>query len=172
MLGVPPKDEGPWLATTRKGVCMDALMKLSRDVQIVLGGAALYVIISLFDWQSASGSSAGFHYSIGFNEWHSFFGVITALLAIALVAWELARIYEVKIPIGSLTPGFVSVGLATLLLLFTVIIFLDWSQFRAWPEFLGLILSLVIGGFAFKRARDEGVELPNLPKNSGSVGSA
>jgi len=149
---------------------MDVLMKLSRDVQIVLGGALLYVIVSFFDWQSASGGSGIYSYSVGFNEWHSFIGLLAGLLALALLAWELTRAFDIKVPTGSLTPGLVSAGLAGLLLVLTVIIFLDWSDYRAWPEFVGLILSLVIGGFAFKRAKEEGVEMPNLPKNTGHTG--
>jgi len=145
---------------------MDALMKLSRDVQIVLGGAVLYVIISFFDWQSASGGVGVYSYSVGFNEWHSFAGIITGLVALAIVGWELARVFDVKVPIGSLTPGLVSAGLAALLLVLTVLIFLDWSDYRAWPEFLGLILAIVIAFFAFKRAKGEGVEMPSLPKNT------
>jgi len=149
---------------------MDVLMKLSRDVQVVLGGALLYVIVSFFDWQSASGGSGIYTYSVGFNEWHSFIGLLAGLIALLLLAWELSRAFDIKVPTGSLTPGLVSAGLAGLLLLLTVIIFLDWSDYRAWPEFVGLILALVIGGFAFKRARDEGVEMPNLPKNTGMMG--
>jgi hypothetical protein len=144
---------------------MDALMKLSRDVQIVLGGAVLYVILSFFDWQSYS--AGGF--SVGENEWHGI-GVLSVLIAIVLVAWEVGRALDMKIAIGSLTPGMVSAGLALLLLVFTVITFLDWSQIRAWPEWVGLILSIAIGVAAFRRAKGEGVEMPQLPKNMGSMG--
>lgn len=147
---------------------MDVLTKLPRDVQIILGGAVLYLIVSFFDWQSASGGVGPYTYSVGFNEWHSFIGIIAGLLVILLVAWELVRAFGIKFSIGSLPPGLVSVGLAGLLLLFTVIIFLDWSDYRAWPEFVGLILAIVIGVFAFKRAKDEGVEMPSMPKSTSS----
>ena len=55
---------------------MDALMKLSREVQIVLGGAVLYVIFSFLDWQQVSFGGI----SAGLNEWHGI-GVVAALLA-------------------------------------------------------------------------------------------
>lgn len=146
---------------------MDVLKQLSRDVQIVLGGTVLYIILSFFDWQSFSIGP----YSYGANEWHGF-GVLVVLVAIVLLAWELARAFNINVPpIGSLTPGVISVGLALLLLVLTVITFLDWSQVRSWPEWVGLLLSLVIGGFAVKRAKDEGVEMPNMPKSPGGMSS-
>ena len=144
---------------------METLKALNRDMQIVLGGTLLYVIISVFDWQSYSIGP----YSYGVTLWHGF-GVLVAIIALALLAWELTRAFGISVPIGTLTPGVVSAGLAALLLVFTVIIFLDWSQVRAWPEWLGLALAIAIGVFAFKRAKAEGVEMPNLPKSSGAMG--
>jgi|HubBroStandDraft_6_1064221.scaffolds.fasta_scaffold303858_1 hypothetical protein len=141
---------------------MDALMKLPRDTQIILGGLFLYFIFSFLDWQSAFG--------YGVNEWHGF-GVLVALIGVATLLWEAARAFDVKLPTGTVSPGLISVSLALVLAVFTVIIFLDWSDFRSWPEWVGLILALVIGGFALKRARDEGVQMPNLPKNTTSFGS-
>jgi hypothetical protein len=137
---------------------MDGFMKLSRQAQIVLGGAALYVILSFLNWQEVS--IGGF--SAGVTEWHGI-GVIAGLLAIALLLWELARLFNIEIPIGSLTPGLASVGVALLLLLFTVITFLSHSQYRAWPEWLGLVVSIVIGAAAVQRAKSEGVEMPKMP---------
>ena len=145
---------------------MDPLMKLPRDVQIVLVGALLYVIFSFLDWQSVSVGP----YSYGFNEWHSFPGVIAALLAIALLGWELAQAFGVKVPTGSFAPGLVPVALGGALLLFTVIIFLDWSDYRSFAQFIGLVLSIVIAVFAFRYAKAEGVEMPSMPKNMGSMG--
>ncbi len=145
---------------------MDALKKLPRDAQIVLGAAALYFIFSFLDWQSYSIGP----FSYGLNLWHGF-GVVVALLAIVLIVWELVRAFEVNISLGEVSPGLISVVLAELLLLFTVIIFLDWSQFRAWPMYLGLVLSIVIGGFALRRARDEGVEVPSMPKSTSPGGA-
>jgi hypothetical protein len=146
---------------------MDALMKLSREVQIVLGGAVLYLIFSFFDWQQVSYLGV----SAGRSEW-SGIGVIAGLLVLVLLAWEAVRLFEVKIELGSLTPGLVSVGLALLLLVFTVITFLSHNEARHWPAWIGLLLSIVIAVFAVKRAQGEGVEMPSMPKSmSGTTGS-
>jgi hypothetical protein len=141
---------------------LEALKKLPREVQIVLGGAVLYVIFSFFDWQQVS----GFGQTVGFSLWHSFWGVLVALVAIILLAWEITRLLDIKI-----SPGQVSAGLALLLFVMTVITFLDWSQVRHWPEWVGLILSIAIAGAAFVRAKAEGVTMPEMPKNISVGGS-
>ncbi len=134
---------------------MDALMKLSREVQIVLGGAVLYLIISFFDWQQVS----AFGITAGRSEWAGI-GILAGLLAIALLAWEVMRLLGVKIPTGAVSEGLVSVGLALLLAVFTVITFLTHSEARHWPSWIGLILAIVIAGAALMRAKGEGVEMP------------
>jgi len=145
---------------------MDALKRLSREAQVVLGGSALFVIISFFDWQQVSFDG----FTVGKTLWHGF-GILDVLVAIALLLWEAGRAFDFKIELGSFTPGMISAGLELLLVVFTVIIFLDWSQARHWPEWLGLVLALVIAGFGFVRAKAEGVQMPDMPKNI-SVGGA
>jgi hypothetical protein len=133
---------------------MDMLKKLSREAQVLLGGTLLYVIFSFFDWQQVSFSVV----TAGINEWHGV-GVIAALLAIALLLWEGARLAGIRAQLGPITPGLGSIGLALLLLLFTVITFLTHNEARHWPAWIGLILSLVITGAAYARARAEGVDV-------------
>jgi hypothetical protein len=146
---------------------MDMLTKLSRETQIVLGGAVLYLIFSFFDWQQVS----GFGVTVGRSEW-SGIGVIAGLLVIVLLAWEAARLFEVKIELGSLTPGLLSVAVALLLLLFTIITFLNHSTARHWPAWIGLLLSIVIAGAAVMRAKAEGVEMPKMPSGAGGGSSS
>ena len=134
---------------------MEMLKQLPREVRIVLGGTALYLIASFLDWQQVTVGP----FSAGVSEWHGI-GIIAGLLAVVLLVWEGSRLLGMKIEVGSLSPGLISVGLALLLLLFTVITFLSHSSFRHWPEYAGLILSIVVGIAAMRRARSEGVEVP------------
>ena len=136
---------------------MDMLKKLPRDAQIVLGGCALYIIFSFFDWQQVSFLTV----HAGINEWHGV-GIIAALLAIALLVWEGARLLGARIEFGPVTPGLGSIGIALLLLLFTVITFLSHNEARHWPAWIGLLLSIAIAGAALRRARSEGVQVPDL----------
>ena len=134
---------------------MDMLKKLSLNSQLVLLGSILYVIVSFLNWQSVSGITA--------TEWNGV-GTIAGLIVLILLAWELARGFDLKVAIGSLSPGLVSVVLAEALLLFTLIKFLNIS-YRAYGAWLGLVLAIGIGVVAFLRAKDEGVQLPT---NAGS----
>jgi hypothetical protein len=143
---------------------MDTFKQLSRDLQVVLGGTVLYLIMSFLDWQQVSFGPV----SAGVTEWHGV-GIVAGLLAIVLLAWEASRLFAIKIELGSLTPGLTSIGLALLLLVFTVITFLSHSAYRHWPEYLGLVLSIAVAVAAVRRARSEGVE---MPKNIGSAISA
>lgn len=139
-------------------------MKQSREVQAILGGTVLYIIFSFFDWQQVSFSTSFGGGSYGYSEW-SGFGIIAALVAIVLLVWEIARLVNFQVNLGSLSPGQISAGLALLLLLTTIITFLTHGTARHWPAYIGLLLSLVIAGAAFMRAKAEGVTMPEMPKN-------
>ena len=39
-----------------------------------------------------------------------------------------------------------------------MIVFLDWSQYRAWPMYVGSVVAILITVVAFKRGKDEGVD--------------
>ena len=136
---------------------MDMLSKLSRDAQIVLAGCVLYVIVSFLDWQQVSFLNV----HAGISEWHGV-GVVAGLLALALLVWEAARLFGARTELGPVTPGLGSVGLALLLLLFTVVTFLTHGTARHWPAWVGLLLAIAIAAFAVRRARAEGVEMPDL----------
>lgn len=142
---------------------MDGFMKLSREVQAILVGTVLYVIFSFFDWQQVSFGGI----SAGRSEWTGI-GVIAALLAIVLLIWEIGRMIDFKIELGSLTPGLVSVGLALLLLLFTFLTFITHNEARHWPAWIGFLLSIIIAVAAVMRAKAEGVQMPNMPKSVGT----
>jgi hypothetical protein len=144
---------------------MDALMKQSREAQGMLVGTALFIILSFFGWQAASIDLGSFgSHSVSFSLWHSFYGVIIALIAILLFAWELIRAFDVKIEfLSGVEPGVISTGLAVALGVLTIILFLDWSQIRAWPEYVGTLLAIAIAVLAVLRARKEGVGMPAMP---------
>ena len=149
---------------------MDVFTKLSREAQFVLGGTVLYVVFSFLDWQHASINLPSFGtVSGGRDEWTGV-GVLAGLLAFALLAWELVRIFAPHVALGS--PGLLSLVLAGLLTLFTVIFFLTHLDHVYWPAFVGLILSLAIAWFAWMRAKSEGVEMPQMSAASSPAPAA
>ena len=139
---------------------MDNIKQLPREVQATLVCLILFVILSFFDWQQVSVGP----YTYGLSLWHGI-GIVTVLIAIAYLIWEIGRVMDYRVNLGQVTPAMTSAGLAIALLVFTVITFLDWSDYRHWPEWVGLVLSIVIAVAAFKRAKDEGVEMPKMPQN-------
>jgi hypothetical protein len=139
---------------------MEMLKKLSLNAKLVLLGSILYVIASFLNWQS-------YHGLVTATEWNGGVGVIAGLLVLFLIAWEVARGFDLKIAVGSLSPSLISVVVAEALLLFTVIKFLNTS-FRGYAAWLGLIFAIVIGVSAFLRAKEEGVQMP-AALNSGTT---
>ena len=131
---------------------MDAFNKLSKNTQVVFVAAVLYLIFSFFDWQQVSLGIGTF----GYTEWHGF-GDVAALTVLVLIAWEISRVLDMKIPVGSLSPGLVSFGLTVLLFVFTVITFLTHGTARHWPAWVGLLLSIVVVAFGYLRSQEEGV---------------
>jgi hypothetical protein len=150
---------------------MDMLRKLSPPAQALLGGLVLYVIFSFFDWQQVCVDSF-VSACAGVSEWHGFGGVITALCALLLLAWEAVRLLNVKIDLGGISHGLVSLGLALLLLLLTIITFLTHNEARHWPAYIGLVLSIVIAAAAVMRGKEEGVDVGDLGALAGSVTSS
>ena len=148
---------------------MNVLSKLSREAQIVLGGGVLLLVFSFFDWQQVSFNVVGISGSAGVTEWHGI-GVLAALLVIAMLVWEVARLLAVKIPLGGFSEGLVSVALALLVAVFTVITFLTHDTARHWPAWIGLILAIVVAAAALVRARAEGVQMPQgMPGPTGGA---
>jgi hypothetical protein len=139
---------------------VDKFKDLPREAQLTLGGLVLFVIFSFFDWQQVSTPIGTY----GDSLWHGF-GIITALVAVAYLIWEIGRAMDYKVNLGQVTPELTSAGFAVALLVCTVITFLDWSDFRHWPQWIGLLLSIVIAVAAFMRAKAEGVEMPKMPEN-------
>src|SRR5215813_13819485 len=147
---------------------MDMLRKLSPQAQAVFGATVLYVIFSFFNWQQVCSGS----FCAGVSEWHGFGGTITVLSALLLLAWEVTRLLGIKISVPGATPGLISLGLALLLLVLTIITFLSHNEARHWPAYIGLILAIVIAVAAFMRSKDEGVEMSEFGSLASKVSSS
>ena len=124
---------------------MDHVKGMSRSSQLLAGAGFLLFIFLFFDWQQVSFGPA----SVGRSGWHGW-GVLVGLLTIALVLWEAAQIFGVKIELPIKT-AMLSAGLAAGVLLFTVIKFLVDNEARHWPAWIGLILAILIGAGGFLR---------------------
>ncbi len=130
---------------------MNDLAKMSRDSQVVLGGAVLYAVLSFLDWHQIS--ILGF--TFGKSEWEGI-GIVAGLLGLALLAWELGRALGAQFALRKRQAA-VSVVLALLLALSTLVTFLAYGGARLWPAWLGLAVAFGIAGVAWRRGKSEGV---------------
>ncbi len=92
----PPGPGGAGRQQHRKGAGMDQFKELPREAQITIGCLVLFVIFSFFDWQQVSYLGA----TAGRNLWHGV-GIITVLIAIAYLIWEIGRALNYKVELGS-----------------------------------------------------------------------
>src|SRR5690242_5941907 len=124
---------------------MEAVRRLPARLRLLLAACVLYFVFSFLDWQQVS--ALGF--TVGRNEWNGV-GVVAALLGVALLVWEVVR------PLGlerlqAREAGFVSLALALLLALFTLVTFLSHNVARHWPAWVGLVLAALIAVVASAR---------------------
>ncbi len=134
---------------------MDALAKLPRDAQVVLGCSLLYIVVSFLDWQQWH----VFGLIVQQSEWVGI-GILAGILGFALFPWELSRALDAQFAVPGVSKPLTSLVLAVSLALATVLTFATHTDGQHWPAYIGLLLALVIAAAAWSRARREGVQLP------------
>ena len=155
---------------------MDKLAELSHGAKVVLGAAIAFLLFSFFSWFKYTGPGAdqieAVGGDIGVTMWHGV-GWIAGLLAIALIVWQAIRLANIKFEIG-VTPSMVTAALAVLMLIFTVIRFIDkpgngdfvGRTFWAW---LCLVLAVVIFVGAWMNMQAAGEGLGDIRDRVGSM---
>jgi hypothetical protein len=152
---------------------MDRFNKLSRGMQIMLVGSVLLLISTFFNWQEVSIEFLGTSASSGVSAWHGFLGVVMGLLTIVLIAWLIARLAAVDIPVPASLTGAV---LAFLIFACALIKNLhdDYSTF--W-SYLGVGLAALVAVGAWLQIQEAGgvdnlkSEIPSMP-SSGTTTTA
>jgi hypothetical protein len=143
---------------------MERFNALGRGAQMMLVGSVLLLIDTFFHWQEVSISFLGTSASSGINAWHGFWGVAMGLLTIVLIAWLVARLAAVNVPIP---PSLTGAVLAFLIFAFALIKNLadDYSTFWSWVG-VGLAALIAVGGW-FQIQESGGVE--NLRSEATSI---
>ena len=88
---------------------MPNLSTLSRGTQILAAAGVLLLIDMFLDWQSIDVGP----FSVGENAWSGFWGIVMGLGLLVLLAWVIARVFDVKLP-GELPEGLLHLGLVGL----------------------------------------------------------
>jgi hypothetical protein len=100
--------------------------------------------------------------------WHGW-GVLIGLTLLAILAWEAAQLTETKIAVGPLSPTMVTMLLAALLVLFTLIKVLSNDYVATWA-WVGLVLSIVVGVGAWLNMQEAGESLGDLKSSFTQTG--
>jgi hypothetical protein len=120
------------------------ISKLSNGTKLVLGSGILALVVSFLHWQSVEPISG---ISFSRNEWHGW-GSLAVIVLLVLLAWELSAVFGVR-PSLPVSPTIVTVLLAALLILFTLLKVLADNEFRTFWAWIGLILAIIVGAGAW-----------------------
>jgi hypothetical protein len=134
---------------------MDRLSTLSRGMQLMLIGGVLLLIDTFLHWQEVSAKAFGIKViAVGVNAWHGFWGVVMCLALIVLLAWIVARLVGVKIPLP-VSETMLAAGLAGIVLLFAVIKNLADDYSTKW-SFIGIVLAGLVAVGAWLQVQAAG----------------
>jgi hypothetical protein len=139
---------------------------MSTAEKLLAGGSILLLIDSFFPWQSVDLSSGLDEIldlgSVNFNMWQgsgSFFGVLTGLLAIALIVVGVLSMTGsmTNMNMGSMSSdkltGFLGLGVAGFGLLKFIFAL---TESPSWGAFVGLVLLVAIGWGAWQKVETSG----------------
>jgi hypothetical protein len=138
--------------------------KLTLGSKIVAGAGILLLVDSFFHWQEVNFGPI----SAGVTMWHGW-GVLIGLTLLAILAWEAVQLTETKIAVGPLSPTMVTMLLAALLVLFTLIKVLSNDYVATWA-WVGLVLSIVVGVGAWLNMQEAGESLGDLKSSFTQAG--
>ncbi len=145
--------------------------KLTLGSKIIAGAGILLLVDSFFHWQEVNFGPI----SAGVSMWHGW-GVLIGLVLLAIIAWEAVQMTETKIEVGPLSPTMVTILLAALLILFTLIKVLTNDYVATWA-WVGLVLAIVVGVGAWLNMQEAGESLSDLkssvtPSGAGAPAAA
>jgi len=156
---------------------MERFNALGRGMQLMLIGAVLLLISTFFHWQEIDFDLGPLgEGSAGQNAWHGFWGYAMGLLTIVLIAWIVARLAAVDIPIP-VSAAMTGAVLAFLIFAFALIKNLadDYSTF--W-SYIGVALAALIAVGAWMQIQESGgletlrSEIPSMPSSSAEAQTA
>jgi hypothetical protein len=140
---------------------MPNLSTLSRGTQILAAAGVLLLIDTFLDWQSIDVGP----FSAGKNAWSGFWGVIMGLALLVLLAWVIARIFDVKLP-TELPEGSIILGLGALIFVFALLKNLIDDYSTIW-SYIGVLLAAGVAYGAWLRNQETvGVVESQTPSTS------
>jgi hypothetical protein len=135
---------------------MEQLRGLPLGRQIVLGAGVLLLIDTFLPWQKWTVGP----FSVSHNAWSTFWGVLLALVTIALLVWVGARSFDVKLPVD--VPDGVTTLAAGVLTLILALIKNLADDHSAWASYVGVLLAAAVAYGAWLVFQGSGESLPSM----------
>lgn len=134
---------------------MDRFKALGRGTQLMFVASVLLLIVSFFNWQEVDFDLGPLgEGSAGVSAWDDFLGIVMGILTIVLIAWIVARIASVEIPIPlSFAMTSIVLGVAIAILAVLKNLTDDYSTF--W-SYIGVGLAILIAVGAWLEVQDAG----------------
>jgi hypothetical protein len=149
---------------------MERFNALGRGMQLMLVGGVLFLIDLFLPWQKYNGPFADAIEAAGGDisrtAFHGFGGWLLTLLTLVLLAWIVARMAAVEIPIP-VSAAMTAAVLAFLIFAIAVLKSLV-DDYSGWASWVGVILALVIAVGAWMQIQESG-GLENLKSEASSM---
>ena len=137
---------------------MDRFNALGRGMQLMLVGAVLFFIDLFLPWQKYTGPGADQLEAAGVDTtrtaFHGFGGWLLGLLTLILLAWIVARLAAVDVPIP--VSSAMTAGIFAFLILFIAVIKALVDDYSGWAAWVGIVLAIVIAAGAWIQIREAG----------------
>jgi hypothetical protein len=137
---------------------MDRFNALGRGMQLMLVGGVLFFIDLFLPWQKYTGPGADFAEAAGVDTsrtaFHGFGGWLLGLLTLILLAWIVARLAAVEVPIP--VSAAMTAGVFAFLILFVAVIKALVDDYSGWAAWVGIALAIVIAVGAWMQIREAG----------------
>jgi len=148
---------------------MEQLKGLPLGRQLILGAGVLLLIDTFLDWQQVSFLG----HTAGQSAWHGFLGIVMCLALVVLLAWTIAKAFEIKHPAETAPDGLTSLGLTVLIVAFALLKALTDDAVH-WPAWLGVILAAVMtyGAWLVHSASGDSLTAVGSMGGSGSSGGS
>jgi hypothetical protein len=135
--------------------------RLSTGQKILLGGGIVYLIVLFFPWFGVGGDLGDIGEALGIktsvNGFSGLFGVLSGILAIALLVWEGMAAAGSKVQLGTASPALIGAilgGLVAICGILNVLINLSVARVGAW---IGIVVALALLYGAYVRFQESKV---------------
>jgi hypothetical protein len=137
---------------------MPNLSEISTGTKLILGAGILLVISLFLPWEDfGNEATEALGLDASFNGWRGFFGIMTGIAAIALLAWVVIQVMNVKLNFDlPITEAWLTLGLGVVVFGFALIKLLTIIEEATIWSYIGVLLAALVAVGAWLRAQELG----------------